>query len=98
MDSSWASARDWSDRLDRAGLLLDEQGAVRIGGLPQGARVAVAARGPGLLRSRAVEAELSDEPARALVPEDPQTGRICYGDPDVFSASIGAGGAVAVPE
>jgi hypothetical protein len=24
MDSSWASARDWSDRLDRAGLLLDE--------------------------------------------------------------------------
>jgi hypothetical protein len=24
MDSSWASARDWSDRLDRVGLLLDE--------------------------------------------------------------------------
>jgi hypothetical protein len=24
MDSSWASARDWSDRLDRAGQLLDE--------------------------------------------------------------------------
>jgi hypothetical protein len=27
MDASWASARDWSDRIERAGLLLDEAGA-----------------------------------------------------------------------
>ncbi|WP_416914562.1 MAG: DUF4159 domain-containing protein [Roseicyclus sp.] len=26
MDASWASARDWSDRIERAGLLLDEAG------------------------------------------------------------------------